>query len=143
MKAEKWARMKAAGVLPAYLINFYEEETKHSPMGKRRLQTEVINKLFVKKNGQWEMDVSDVQFRSHLRRVSEKKYNKDETEALPKSLILGMYFQGCDTKFNKALEQGEIEFVKEENGVRFYAYCRLTSGDKGTGTFENRLRVLS
>ena len=104
-------------------------------MGKRRLQTEVINKLFVKKNGQWEMDVSDVQFRSH-KALYEKKYNKDETEALPKSLILGMYLQGCDTKFNKALEQGEIEFVKEENGVRFYAYRRLTSGDKGTGTLK-------
>ena len=142
MKAEKWARMKAAGVSPAYLISLYEEETKHSPMGKRRLQTEVINKLFVKKNGQWEMDVSDVQFRSH-KALYEKKYNKDEAEALPKSLILGMYFQGCGTKFNKALEQGEIEFVKEENGVRFYAYGRLTSGDKGTGTFEHGLRVLS
>jgi hypothetical protein len=47
-----------------------------------------------------------------------------------------MYLQGCDTKFNKALEQGEIEIVKEENGVRFYAYRRLTSGDKGTGTLK-------
>ena len=65
MKAEKWARMKAAGALPEYLVNLYEEEAKHSPLGKRRFQTELINKLFVKRNGQWEMDVSDVQFRSH------------------------------------------------------------------------------
>lgn len=55
MKAEKWARMKTAGALPAYLINLYEEEAKHSPLGKRRFQTEVINKLFKKNEaGQWE-----------------------------------------------------------------------------------------
>eukprot|EP00435_Cladocopium_sp_Y103_P050735 s3256_g15.t1 len=131
MKAEKWARMKAAGALPAYLINLYEEEAKHSPLGKRRFQTEVINKLFKKgESGQWELDASDVQFQSH-KALYEKKYNRDEKEALPKSLLLGMYFQGDDTKFTKAL--GEIEFVREENGVRFYAYRRITAGtDKGT-----------
>lgn len=133
MKAEKWARMKTAGALPAYLINLYEEEAKHSPLGKRRFQTEVINKLFKKnETGQWELDASDVQFQSH-KALYEKRYNRDETEALPKSLLLGMYFQHDETKFTKALDQGEIEFVREENGVRFFAYRRITAGtDKGT-----------
>ena len=97
MKAEKWARMKTAGALPAYLINLYEEEAKHSPLGKRRFQTEVINKLFKKnETGQWELDASDVQFQSH-KALYEKRYNRDETEALPKSLLLGMYFQHDET----------------------------------------------
>eukprot|EP00435_Cladocopium_sp_Y103_P010211 s5163_g2.t1 len=133
LKSEKWSRMRAAGALPDYLVNLYEEESKFSPMGKRRFQTEIVNKLFKKgRGGQWELDTSDVQFQSH-KALYEKKFNRDEKEALPKSLLLGMYFQGDETKFTKALDQGVIELVREENGVRFFAFRRITAGtDKGT-----------
>eukprot|EP00435_Cladocopium_sp_Y103_P057906 s747_g20.t1 len=129
--------MRAAGALPDYLVNLYEEEAKFSPLGKRRFQTEIVNKLFKKgRGGQWELDTSDVQFQSH-KALYEKKFNRDEKEALPKSLLLGMYFQGDETKFTKALDQGEIELVREENGVRFFAFRRITAGtDKGT---ENKI----
>lgn len=36
MKAEKWARMKTAGALPAYLINLYEEEAKEKDVSKQK-----------------------------------------------------------------------------------------------------------
>eukprot|EP00435_Cladocopium_sp_Y103_P011650 s1756_g3.t1 len=69
-----------------------------------------------------------------MKALYEKKYNRDEKEALPKSLLLGMYFQGDETKFTKALDQGEIELVREENG----AFCEFPDGTGiSATTFEN------
>ena len=63
----------------------------------------------------------------------EKRYSREENEAMPKSLIVGLYYQGDENKFDKALQLGELTHVRDDGGVRFYAYKKLTSGaEKGT-----------
>ena len=110
LKAEKWARLRSTGALPEYLLQLYDQESKQSPLGKRAFQTTIINKLFKK-----------------------RRYSKEEHEAMPKSLIVGLYYQGDEQKFNRALELGELQHVKDDGGVRFYSYKKLTSAvEKGS-----------
>ena len=85
MKAEKWARLRATGALPEYLLQLYDQESKQSPMGKRAFQTQIINKLFKKVNGSWQLDASDAQFKDY-KALYEKRYSKEENEAMPRSL---------------------------------------------------------
>ena len=139
LKAEKWARLRATGALPEYLLQLYDQESKQSPMGKRAFQTTIINKLFKKVNGAWQLDTSDAQFKDY-KSLYERRYSKEENEAMPKSLIVGLYYQGDEQKFNRALELGELQHVKDDGGVRFYSYKKLTSAvEKGS---EQRLEAI-
>ena len=126
LKAEKWARLRSTGALPEYLLQLYDQESKQSPLGKRAFQTTIINKLFKKVNGAWQLDTSDAQFKDY-KSLYERRYSKEENEAMPKSLIVGLYYQGDEQKFNRALELGELQHVKDDGGVRFYSYKKLTS----------------
>ena len=96
-KAEKWTRLRATGALPEYLLQLYGQESMQSPMGKRAFQTAIINKLFKKVNGAWQLDTSDAQFKDY-KSLYERRYSKEENEAMPKSLIVGLYYQGDEQK---------------------------------------------
>ena len=133
MKAEKFQRMRVAGQLPDFIIKMHDEEARLSPNGHRHFRTQMINKMFKKKkDGTWEMDLSCAMF-TQYKSVYERKYSKDQQEALPKSLMVGMYFHNDEVKFNKALADGEISLVRTEGGVQYYAYRRFITGeDKGS-----------
>ena len=132
LKAEKWARLRSTGALPEYLLQLYDQESKQSPLGKRAFQTTIINKLFKKVNGAWQLDTSDAQFKDY-KSLYERRYSKEENEAMPKSLIVGLYYQGDEQKVNRALELGELQHVKDDGGVWFYSYKKLTSAvEKGS-----------
>lgn len=133
MKAEKFARMRTNGQLPQYLITMFEEEAKTASQGARKFRTEIINKMFSKgKDGTWQLDTSDAIFQDY-KAIWEKKYSKDRQEALPKSMVLGLYFQGNEARFNQSLADGEIEMVREEGGIKYYGYKKFTTGTvKGT-----------
>ena len=127
-KAEKFSRMRAAGQLPAYLINMYEEESKVSDKGSRKFKTAIINRMFTKsKDGTWQLDVSDAIFTDY-KSIFEKKYSKDKVEALPKSLVIGQFFHGDEKKFHQALNDGELELVREEAGLKFYGWKKFVVG---------------
>ena len=126
MKAEKFARMKASGSLPDFILSMYEDEAKKQA-APRRYQTELINRMFIKKNGQWQLDLSHSMFTDY-KAVYQKNYSKDKQKAIPRSLMCGLYFQGSQTKFDEALEIGEIEKVREEGKVEFFAFKEYTVG---------------
>ena len=131
LKAEKFARMKASGSLPDFIVAMYEEESKKQ-VAPRRFQTELINRLFVKKNGQWQLDLSHSMF-TDFKAVYQRNYSKDKQKAIPRSLMCGLYFQGNDNKFEDALRDGEIEMVREEGKVKFFAFKEYTVGkERGT-----------
>ena len=77
LKAEKWARLRSTGALPEYLLQLYDQESKQSPLGKRAFQTTIINKLFKKVNGAWQLDTSDAQFKDY-KSLYERRYSKEE-----------------------------------------------------------------
>ena len=85
-KAEKWARLRATGALPEYFLQLYDQESKQLPMGKQAFQSQIIKELFKKVTGTWQLDVSDAQFKDY-KALYEKRYSKEENEAMPKSLM--------------------------------------------------------
>ena len=68
--------------------------------------------------------------------VYNKKYKREEDEAIPESLMLGLYFQGNRVSFDKAAEKGEIVKVNDaSSSVAFWAFKRLTVGvEEGKST---------
>ena len=62
------------GALPEHLLQLYDQESKQSPLGKRASQTQIINKLFKRVNGSWQLDVSDAQFRDY-KAIYEERYS--------------------------------------------------------------------
>ena len=119
MKAEKFTRMRNAGQLPDFIIKMHDEEARLSPQGHRAFRTSMINKMFRKKpDGTWALDLSASMF-TEFQSVYERKYSQDKQEALPKSLLMGMYFGGDEARFAKALGAGEISHVRTEEGVQY------------------------
>lgn len=138
MKAEKFARMRTNGQLPQYIITMFEEEAKTASQGCRKFRTEIINKMFTKgKDGTWQLDTSDAVFQDY-KAIWEKNYSKNRQEAMPKSMVLGLYFQGNEQRFNQSLADGEIEMVREEGGIKYYGYKKFTTGTDARKRFKTK-----
>ena len=123
-KGIKFAKMKDQ--LPAHILHMYDNEAKNHA-SPRQYRTMIINKLVQKDaDGSFSLNVKDAVFEEG-RQLYEKKFGKDTNKALPKSLMMGLYFQGNKTEFQKAVDIGEIEEI-EEGGKVFYSFKELKTG---------------
>eukprot|EP00439_Symbiodinium_sp_Y106_P066448 s1057_g10.t2 len=65
--------------------------------------------------------------------IYSRKYRKSEEEAMAETLMLGLYFQGNQQRFDMAAEKGEIIKVKTEScdddsNVQFWAFRKFVIG---------------
>eukprot|EP00438_Fugacium_kawagutii_P030640 Skav224036 [mRNA] locus=scaffold5785:375:815:+ [translate_table: standard] len=91
-KGEKWARMRAAGAIPPHILHLHDEGAKNSS-NTRDFRTQVINALFEKNDkGVFELATQKKMFTEAFK-VYQKKYARDESEGLAKSILCGLYFQ--------------------------------------------------
>ena len=98
-KGVKFAKMKPQ--LPPHIIHLYDEEAKLKA-SPRAFRTMLINKLFNKEDdGKFTMNLKDAMFEEG-RSLYEKKYGKDQNKAMPKSIMLGLYFQHSNSHFQAA-----------------------------------------
>ena len=88
-KAEKFKAMRSQ--LPNHIINLYDEaaNTKSSP---RAFRTQLVNSLFDKtSSGRYILRDDKPMFTEH-KALYEKRYNKDAHIAMPRGVMLGLYF---------------------------------------------------
>lgn len=88
-KAEKFKAMR--GQLPSHILNLYDEaaNSKSSP---RAFRTQLVNALFDKTaSGRYVLRDDKPMFVEH-KALYEKRYNKDAHVALPRGVMLGLYF---------------------------------------------------
>lgn len=91
-KGEKWARMRKDGLIPDYILNLYDEGSKGT-VSARDFRTRLINTLFEKNDqGLFTMNTGHKMFTEAFK-VYQKKYARDESEGLAKSILCGLYFQ--------------------------------------------------
>ena len=91
-KGEKWARMRKDGLIPDYILNLYDEGSKGT-VSARDFRTRLINTLFEKNDqGLFTMNTGHKMFTEAFK-VYQKKYARDESEGLAKSILAGSYFQ--------------------------------------------------
>ena len=123
-KGVKFQKLKSQ--LPQHIQHMYDVDAlQHS--SPREFRTMIINKLFKRQgNGTLVLNTKDAVF-EESRTVFERKFGKDQSKAMPKSLLVGLYFQGNNQTFQAALEAGDIEEI-EDQGKTFYAFKELKSG---------------
>jgi hypothetical protein len=123
-KGVKFQKIKSQ--LPQHIQHMYDVDAlQHS--SPREFRTMIINKLFKRQgNGTLVLNTKDAVF-EESRTVFERKFGKDQSKAMPKSLLVGLYFQGNNATFQAALEAGDIEEI-EDQGKTFYAFKELKSG---------------
>ena len=123
-KGVKFQKLKSQ--LPKHTQHMYDVDAlQHS--SPREFRTMIINKLFKRQgNGTLVLNTKDAVF-EESRNVFERKFGKDQSKAMPKSLLVGLYFQGNTANFQAALEAGDIEEI-EDQGKLFYAFKELKSG---------------
>ena len=110
---------------------FEVEAQSHS--SPRTYRTMIINKLFNKgADGKYAQNFKDGFF-EEARTMYEKKFGKDTNKALPKSILVGLYFQGNESAFQSALMAGDIEEI-DDNGKTFYSFKELKTGTERAAT---------
>ena len=96
-KAEKFKAMR--GQLPSHILNLYDDaaNSKSSP---RAFRTQLVNALFDKtSSGRYILRDDKPMFTEH-KALYEKRYNKDAHVALPRGVMLGLYFHNSFFIFN-------------------------------------------
>jgi hypothetical protein len=123
-KGVKFQKIKSQ--LPQHIQHMYDVDAlQHS--SPREFRTMIINKLFKRQgNGTLVLNTKDAVF-EESRTVFERKFGKDQSKAMPKSLLVGLYFQGNNETVQAAGEAGDIEEI-EDQGKTFYAFKELKSG---------------
>ena len=123
-KGVKFQKIKSQ--LPKHIQHMYDVDAlQHS--SPREFRTMIINKLFKRQgNGTLVLNTKDAVF-EESRNVFERKFGKDQSKAMPKSLLVGLYFQGNAATFQAALDAGDIEEI-EDQGKTFYSFKELKSG---------------
>jgi hypothetical protein len=123
-KGIKFAKMKDQ--LPSHILHMYDVEAKNHS-SPREFRTMIINKLFNKEDdGRFTLNVKEPFFEEH-RHLYEKKFGKDTNKAVPKSIMVGLYFQGSEPSFQRAVDCGDVEEI-EDNGKLFYSFRELKTG---------------
>ena len=91
-KGQKFAAMKLAGSLPAYVLDLYNNEAtkKESP---RSFRTTIINELFHKQSSGRYVLRDDAPLFQEAKRCYERKYGIDGRESYTKLVMRGMFFQ--------------------------------------------------
>ena len=132
-KGVKFQKIKSQ--LPKHIQHMYEVDAlQHS--SPREFRTMIINKLFKRQgNGTLVLNTKDAMF-EESRNVFERKFGKDQSKAMPKSLLVGLYFQGNNALFQAALEAGDISEI-EDQGKTFYSFKELKSGTE-RGAIKNQ-----
>lgn len=132
-KGVKFQKIKAQ--LPQHIQHMYDVDAKNHS-SPREFRTMVINKLFKRQpNGALVLNTKDAFF-EESRAVYERKFGKDQNKAMPKSLLVGLYFQGNVQAFQAALDCGDIEEI-EDQGKTFYSFKELKSGTE-RGALKNQ-----
>ncbi|CAE7222146.1 unnamed protein product [Symbiodinium sp. CCMP2592] len=63
--------------------------------------------------------------------IYNRKYKKTEDEAIPESLMLGLYFHGDEKLFDAAKKKGEVfKVTSEGSDVAFWAFCKFVVGSE-------------
>ncbi|CAE7217574.1 unnamed protein product [Symbiodinium sp. CCMP2592] len=126
-KAVKFTKMKNSNSLPAFVIDLIEEQSKSSS-APRSQKTLLINKLFKRlPDGSLELALDQPVF-IHAEKAYRKKYARDEAEAIPASVMCGLYFHNSEQHMQRAIDKGEIVEARRENGVIFYGFRRFVIG---------------
>ena len=117
--------------LPQWAKDMWED--KNQGPGKRRKATAMINSLMVRlPGGKYSFNL-DAPIFTEYRTRWEEKFAKGQTRALPRSLAVAAC--GGEPQFVKALENGEISEVREqEGGPVFYAWREIKTGQKTAAT---------
>jgi hypothetical protein len=130
-KGEKFAKMKPS--LPNFIQHMFDTTALEQP-SPRDYRSKLINKLFVKRpNGRYELNVKDGMF-TQAKETFERKFGKDQTKGMPKSIMKGQFFQNSEAAFQEAKATGEI-FSTWDEGEEFWCYRAISVG-KETGSMQ-------
>lgn len=119
--------MLKGGKVPEEIKDLLENGPKGD--GKRKFQTELVNKLFTKtSSGRLVMSTESPTWQNWYK-SQDTKFSKATTQGMPKSIILWQTFHGNQSALDAAVAAGD---VIENNG--FYHYATVKSGRVKSGT---------
>jgi hypothetical protein len=138
-KGEKWAKLRAAGRIPAHIINMFD----NVPEGEqpRQFRTQIINRLFRKTaNGGFELNANDAMFQQ-AKSLYDRKFMRDEEVGLVKSVFAGKYFGNNYKALEDAVACGDVSVSKAADGKEYYTTKRLTIGSEKVAETSQSLRM--
>lgn len=124
-KGQKYKQMK--NELPDFVIDLVEKESlkKGSP---REFKTLVINRLFQRSSsGKLVLNLDDALFSEH-KKLYTKRYAREEANALPESIMKGLYFHNDQNAMDTAKRNGDIQPVDTGDGKIFWAFNSYLKG---------------
>lgn len=128
--AEKFAKMLKAGALPPHISHMWLVESKKAA-SQREFQTDMINKLMVKKpDGRWKVQTDHHQFEEY-RKVYQEHSVRDKSKGLPRGVMLASHFHGNADLMDQSIKNGELVVTTDEkSGLEFLAFRQLQVEDK-------------
>ena len=124
-KGQKYLKLKDS--LPDHIVDLVEKQSLKAA-SPREFKTMAINKLFVKnKQGRLELNTTDQLFEEH-KKIYTKRYSTERENALPESILKGLYFHNDDQAFQRALKKGDIMEVDCGDGKSMFAFQSYEKG---------------
>ena len=124
-KGQKYIKLKDS--LPDHIVDLVEKQSLKSA-SPRQFKSMAINKLFVKnKQGRLELNLTDQLFEEH-KKIYTKRYSTERENAMPESILKGLYFHNDDNAFKMALKNGDIMEVDCGGGKAMYAFQSYEKG---------------
>lgn len=126
-KGQKYAKMKNS--LPEHVLDLVEKQSQKAS-SPRDYKTMVINKLFTRDSkGKLQLNLDDHLFQEH-KRIYQERYAKEQDNAMPESILKGLYFHNDDQAFKLAVKKGEVQAVDCGDGQTMYSFTTYKKGKK-------------
>ena len=123
---KKYNKLKTSNSLPEYIVEYIEKESIKSSK-PRSTRTRLINALIKKtETGQLKVNTNAPEFETY-KQIYNRKYGKDEYEAMDKDIMVATTFHGDEAKFEKLVSAGKIREV-DVGGETMYAFRKVTAG---------------
>lgn len=121
-KAEKFAKLLKAGVLPPHIAHMWTVESKKQP-STRQYQTQLINKLMKKQaDGSYALDCEQNFFEEYRQVFTEQKA-KDSQKGMPRNVFLHTHFHGNEAALKESITSGEVTSSKDpDTGIEFLSF---------------------
>ena len=128
--AEKFAKLLKTGALPPHISHMWQVESKKAA-SQREFQTDMINKLMVKKpDGRWKVQTDHQHFEEY-RKVYQEHSVRDKSKGLPRGVMLASHFHGNADLMDQSIKDGELVVTTDEkSGLEFLAFRQLQVEDK-------------